>query len=382
MKSCFGSCRSIISVFFCILLFIFILIGIPLLSLSLVLTNPENIKSTLVEVNIYEEVYNVALDVSSKNEDIDFIEKIDKSEEEIKTSLKKIITPDWLKQNVENIIDSVYIWLDSGTQIPEFTVDLSEVETNAINEGSTFLIDYIEDLPDCSQEEMQSMQSESFNPFDMSCKPADFDTASFEDEFKIKMEEELNKNETFEKEEFNSSEVIKLDTEIVEKIQKGYSIFKKVPIIVAVCILVTTILIFLLMPGLSNKFLASGIGLVLSSALLLFGNFFINNNFTSIFNDQIQKLDDIKKEESIVNLAQNLVRSLLDAWLHFIRQYSLVIVIVGLILFIGGIILKFTKKKYYIEDDSEGDKQDSRESAKKEKRIQEEEKSTPEVRLK
>lgn len=354
MKSCFSSCRSVLSILFCLLLFVFVIVGIPLLSLSFVITEPENIKSSLREVNLYENIYDIALDISSENESWDYINKIGEDKEELVSTFKRIITPEWLQENVEKVIDSTYIWLDGGGQIPEFTIDLTEIKTNIVDESTDYLIDSINNLPDCSESEMKEIESGSWNPYDMNCKPSDFEASAYEEEMRIKIQEELDKNESLEKDEFSSSEVIKLDEDLVEKIQKGYMIFKKFPIIIGAGILITVLLVFIFMPGLSNKLLALGITLVLSGALLLFGAYYTNSNFDSIFEKQMNRVD-IQQGSGSIGLISELVQSLLDDIQSHIRQYSLAIVIVGFILFIGGIILKFTKKKYYIKDEGGDD---------------------------
>lgn len=91
------------------------------------------------------------------------------SDPDVKAAAQRIFTPQFLQQNTEAVIDSVYRWLDGKTPQPDFRIDLSSLKGQfAIEAGRVAQVKAAR-LPRCSSG--LSGSADSFDPFSASCLP-------------------------------------------------------------------------------------------------------------------------------------------------------------------------------------------------------------------
>ncbi|MFC1780219.1 hypothetical protein ACFLY9_00790 [Patescibacteria group bacterium] len=350
MKSCLNVFRVIVSGLLCILLFILITAGIPLAALSKVVTNPQNLKDWLDEGGVYDKLPELAIDQienMSSSEEMELPINIDFSDKEGLVEVFNIMLPkEYLKTNVESVIDSAYMWLKGESEIPDFEIDISERKTVIVDEIVTLAENSLGNLPECTESEMQEMLEQEISPIQLSCLPPDYNT----DELREQLEEEINKFELLEQGKIDSKEFFNIDPEITDKIQTGYSLFEQLPVYVMVGILVLTLVIFILIPGLAGSFITTGIIWVLSSSLLLIGNVVGKSQIDNLFQQQMENIPGEEIDTFITDIKKPFDLLVNDV-LAQTRQFAIIIVVLGLVLLIGGFILKFSKKRYYVKDD-------------------------------
>lgn len=376
MGTCFKIFRFILSLLFSAVLFLLIVVGIPLSSLSKVLTNPENVKSWLDQSNVYEEI-SKSLSKSFKQDSQGDNSKYFESDQqdEFNQVVEKVLPAAWLQETTEMIIDSVYSWLEGETSSPEFEIDISENLALAQEEIIKLTTDEFYALPTCSESQMEQYSEENLNPIEANCLPVGFDMS--EEDFENKIREELNKQDVFQKDVISSNDMFNITEQASKTIQLGYDVFKKMQLIVIISVLLVTLLLFVLIPGLAGKFLMTGSIWVVSGALLMFANLYSNAQLKDLFDKRVQDLpsDQVELINQVFDATQKY--ALNDFWKD-VRQLALVVIVIGVVLMIGGIILLFTKKRTVVEIEEEKD--DSKKSDQKENNKNEDEKESDNIK--
>lgn len=356
MKTCFNIIRWILSILVGTLLVLIITVGIPVASLTKALSNPDNVKTWLDEGEVYENLSEVIVEVM-ENQTMENLPEgyIEEEEEEILESFKKVLPSDWLKFNTEKIIDSVYEWFEGNTDYPEFKINLSDRRGLLVDEFTRLLKHQIENLPECTEEELKEMEGKEYNPFEATCFPSDIDISEMDKQIEEKFEEE----EILQEDVFNSKDFFENDQNINENLERVnevirfiYPISKNIQTIIIIAIIVASVLLFFLIPGISNGFIVTGLTWIISSFFLLTGSLLSRVRFDNLYQSQLDKLSD-KETEVFIDLFRKPIELASKHIQGDVKQFALVLVVIGLIFIIGGIILKFSKKRYYIEDDSE-----------------------------
>ncbi len=125
------------------------------------------VKKVLADSGIYDSVVPAALD-QAKNSAGDSGGGISLSSPAIKTAAENTITPAYLQQNTEKVLDSVYAWLDGKTATPDFSIDVSSIKATFAAEAGKAAVAQATSLPKCTT--IQSISS--FDPFNATCLPA------------------------------------------------------------------------------------------------------------------------------------------------------------------------------------------------------------------
>ncbi len=127
---------------------------------------PEKIKKILSSSGIYDSVVASALD-QAKNSAGDKGDGIALTNPAVKTAAEKAITPAFLQQSTETLIDSTFNWLDGKTPTPDFRIDLSSVKSTFAVEAGKAAQAQAASLPVCTS----GGASSSFDPFEATCLP-------------------------------------------------------------------------------------------------------------------------------------------------------------------------------------------------------------------
>lgn len=357
MKSCLGIFRTLFSLLLSVILFVIIVVGIPTASFSTVINNRNNLKGWLSKTNTYEKISDQVVEGFSENIETKGDEGMNiDDEQKLEEISENTVTKQWLQENFEGVIDGVYNWLEGRSSMPEFSINIGEVKDNFATEFSTIAKDELAALPTCTNEQMQQQSGEEVNPFEADCLPPDFDINDTS-EIEAQITKELEKQEVF-KNDTLSFEQLKSDDENVQKayeqvsslVNRFYSLFSKLQMIVIIVVLVLSAILFLVVPKLSNKFLLLGIVWSIASASLIFSNLYINSNIGKL-TSKLTK--DVPNEQT--QIVENIVRPPLELALTDVfsnaRQLAIIMIVLGLIFVFGGIVLKFSKRKYYVDDD-------------------------------
>jgi len=352
MRTCLNIIRWIIAFLLSILLFVFITVGIPLASITKITSNSDSLKQWLIKGNLYDSVSTISLEIYKENVNKSVTNGIKIDELDLLESFDKIFPSDWIKGNIEKVIDAFYLWFDGQTSAPEFTIPIEERKNVFIEESASMVLNLIDDMPVCSKGNDVLIMKGEKTPFDLNCKPSDFIKEKYIEDAKKSVEESLNQNEMLKSSEIKSNEYLKLDPSITINVQTVYKIYKIVPTIVMFGIGILSVLIFLFIPGFSNKFLNIGLVWVLAGSLQMIGIYFSNVSFDSFFTSQVSRLQGFDNE-FVIDIVKRIVKAIVFDIQSQVRQYALVFVVLGIVFVIGGIILKFSKKRMYIVEENE-----------------------------
>lgn len=159
-------------------------VGVPLMALSVHITNPEIIKNWLASTDTYQTIVTQSLDlieyesfqkekgsapIGDTLSENPFIQRAD-----IATAISDTISADFIKTQTEQVIDGLYPWLNKDVSEPSFTFSLKEKQPElAANIGNT-LRAQLTALPDCSPSEITA----SFSVLESLCLPPGIDLSA------------------------------------------------------------------------------------------------------------------------------------------------------------------------------------------------------------
>lgn len=357
MKSCIGFVRWILSTIVCVFLLTTFVIGIPFASFSKLVANPDNVKKWIEEGKVYDNVIDIVVEtlVDNKNKQEQELPKVitEQDPDTLKSSAKKILPKEWVQTQSENALEAIFLWLDGKSEIPEFEIDVASRKDALINETYSLYQSYIKDLPECSDSETQAIleSTTNYDPLNATCVPPAYNVYG-EDEVKEKMREELDKSEIFKEDTVSSGEFFKVDSQITKNAQKIYSVVKNLYRIITVVILVLSVILFILVPRLFRSFLVTGSVWVLGSLGLLAEFTILRGRLDSLFLSRISSVSTEQLERS-KSLISPIIEIIIATISSDIRQYTFIWLVLGVILVIGGIILRFSKRRYYVREDEE-----------------------------
>ncbi|MCA9332598.1 hypothetical protein KDA00_01870 [Candidatus Saccharibacteria bacterium] len=240
--------KKILIAFFAPLIAFTSIIGIITFSITRFATSPDSVKSTLDQSGIYDNlVDNLLLNVT-KDGASEQGEKGNKGlpidNPEVKTAIKNALPPEFWQNAAEEIIDGVYVWLNGDSKVIAFNVDLREPKQNLINNLGDYVVQRTEALPVCTSPEQIGDPDDIFN---LACKPPDFNA----EETKQKLIDEANKSEIFgEDEVFTATNFQSENNETIEEkfapVQQGYTLGKRLPLLLFLTAVLLSIAVFFL----------------------------------------------------------------------------------------------------------------------------------------
>lgn len=112
-------------------------------------SGPAPIKQIISDSGIYSSVLNRSLDqaspITENGLNISYNDKI------IRKAATDTFSPQFIKQNTETVIDSVYRWLDNKTPMPDFYIDLSGQKAVFANSVAQSVQKQLSNLPVCTR---------------------------------------------------------------------------------------------------------------------------------------------------------------------------------------------------------------------------------------
>jgi len=179
MPGCIKAIRAVCSSLLVLLLSLTVVIGIPFAALAHTVTNRENIKSLIHNINLYDDAVDIAtgfIPTTEKEGPLEnsILTELADSESAVRSSIESIVTPELLENSVNTIVDAVYDWASGKTTRPEFTVTVTNDTDTLIDLLSVGFTQKLEGLPACPSDfEVPS----NFDPLGTECLPEGFDTS-------------------------------------------------------------------------------------------------------------------------------------------------------------------------------------------------------------
>jgi hypothetical protein len=128
------------------------------------------IKSILTQSNLYEKLPPAIYDSSAENNNRQTFAPLD--DPQVREIALDTFTPAVAQNNIENLIDGTYDWLEGKTNQPEFVLDVKDTKDQFANRVGDYAKEKSTSLPDCSFSQLQKIQnSEEFNIFTANCVP-------------------------------------------------------------------------------------------------------------------------------------------------------------------------------------------------------------------
>lgn len=351
MFGCLKLFRLSLSFFLSILLLIVIIVGIPVLSFFQLITVKENVKTWLDEGDVYGVIVNDVVDeIYSNIEYQPETEGLQFSEQELRTISQSVLTQDWLQSQTEGFIDALYDYLGGETDTIAFTIDIASQREGIATAFGEVIKNKLQELPTCEAGQV----SEGFDPLvQAECIPAGF---NIDAEIETIVGDMLS-DESFIPEGEFSTTGWNYDVAMTSRIQQVYTVAQNLGLIILAVIVVISLVIFVVVPGFKNGFLYVGILWFLSSIVLLFGGFYARDNYDVFFDNLTQRIN-LEQADFVISLIRTPVQSIFLDVIGYASKLAIVLIVLGMIFIFGGVILKLSKRTYYVKDDKDFDEPD------------------------
>ncbi len=341
---------------------LFIGIFIPLMAVATVLSDGSRIKGIVSESKILKTIpENILYLVPYENEQTQeqresptsqktsLYEAMDKNgaldPDELIQNITTVLDEQFLKSQANGLIDSVYDYAQGNTEELKFAVSLESKSTEINTVMKEYLVESFDALPPCDPEDASQLQSQEqgekeVDILSLSCKPADKDLnaeiGSFVDEF-TGAGGPLSK--TYTQDSLNLSSV---DTSLL---QYAHGSLKKLIMIgwlfmigIGIVVIMTARNLHVGLKYVGANYIASGIMFV-AAFLFLVGSLDVIGNALQ----KNQSLSDVQKQATI-RIAEPLYDAVLKAISTQAILYSVILIILGVVLYGLGVLAK--KYKY------------------------------------
>lgn len=127
-----------------------------------------NVKQIIADSGLYETIVPSALDqVNQEKKQVGESTDVPLTDAAIKEAAQRAITPAFLKQNVETVIDSLYKWLEGKTAQPDFVIDLAPIKANLADYVAETIQQRLIGLPVCPT----NTSAQNFDYYNAGCLP-------------------------------------------------------------------------------------------------------------------------------------------------------------------------------------------------------------------
>jgi hypothetical protein len=125
----------------------------------------DTVKAWLDESGFYDNVTKAALEGlrSVEGEETGTVPVDDPN---LQTQIRSIFTPEFLKENIENLLDGTYNWLDGKVDKPDFAIDLRDVKVRLASSLGQYAAERAATLPPCT------VPQPEFDAFNANCLPS------------------------------------------------------------------------------------------------------------------------------------------------------------------------------------------------------------------
>lgn len=310
--------------------------------LVMVFGTSDQLKESLKTSKLYDNAVTSIIDGAAKDSkeqpDVGSQEESPFSQPAVQEAAKKALTPAFLQNTSEQIIDGMYGWLQSKTPRPEFKIDVSGVKQQFTDAVADYAVTRAKQLPACTLQQTIQLSREKIDPLTVPCVPAGYDIESLRSQVAAQLDKQ--QNEAGEKDNLlqlseitpdslpkdeNGKSPVQNFTEDAEKAPEVFHFVTILPWILGVLAVVSGGLVVLLHDekrrGLRNLALTT----LIIGALSLMGIF-----LTSLVFDKLENSESlVKADANIKGPLTTLVHSLSDAFNHSLLLFGIVYVVLG-----------------------------------------------------
>lgn len=224
------------------------------------------IKKVLADSGIYSSLISSSLD-QAKTSGGDQGGGVSLTDPAIKQAAENTFTPQFLQQNTENVLDSVFVWLDGKTPLPDFKIDLGSLKSTFAVEAGKAAQERAAGLPLCT-----TASNEPFDAFSATCLPRSLTPS----QVAAQVQNDINSGEGFIKDPTITADSIKSDgssqsvfSDQLKNAPNIYQKIKKTSMVLAILALLATLGIVFLSASRTRGLRRAGIVLLLVGFIML-----------------------------------------------------------------------------------------------------------------
>ncbi|MBI2589021.1 hypothetical protein HYW35_02355 [Candidatus Saccharibacteria bacterium] len=279
-----------------------------------------NIKKFLSDSDIYNSLISSTLDQvkTSGGEG----EGISLTDPNIKAVAEKTFTPQFLQENTEKVLDSVFLWLDGKTKVPDFKLDLSGLKETFATETAKAAQARAATLPACPAG--LSGSADSYEPFSATCLPKGTTPASVAEQIR----NSLSSSEGFLKDPVITADIVKLSgssqsvfADQLKDVPNYYQQVKKTPLYLALLSLLTALGIIFLSASRTRGLRRLGVTLTTIGVFLLISAYTLNWGVNKKLLPQL-KIENKAMQETITTLAADIIANINKTYYIFGGTYA------------------------------------------------------------
>ena len=260
--------RKIVLVFLAGLLPLFLFLLAIDLSINRTLGSSQSIKKILNNSGIYESLIPNLIEQTKASSEGG--EGINLNDPAVKQIAEQAIPPQFLRENTEKFLDSVFLWLEGKSETPDFKLDLSTLQASFNEVAAKIAADPAAALPACPAG--LSGRADSFDPFSATCLPKGVSAAAIGAQIKSS----LDSGEGLLKDPVISADSIKLEgsnqsvfADQLKDVPSYYQQAKNTPLYLAILGLLIALGIIFLSTDRAHGLRRVGIILLVVGVLLL-----------------------------------------------------------------------------------------------------------------
>lgn len=245
------------------------------LALIATFSDSANVKKIIADSGIYTTIVPNALNEASKNSGDSG--EIPLTDPAVRQAAEKTFTPQFIQQNTESVIDSLYDWLDGKTAEPTFKLDLSSAKSNFANNVFENVQQKLATLPACPS----NVSAQNFDAFSATCIPRGSNATVLAEQVKNELtsSQELLADPVISANDIKSQDDKPVFSEQWKKVPDGWQKFKSSPIVLGLISLLLAAAIILLSTSRRKGFrrvgfslTAVGLVIILFAVLLNYGS--------------------------------------------------------------------------------------------------------------
>lgn len=334
--------KSLVHLFSVILLLS--LVGWALAVSANVALAPANVKSKLSQSKLYDHFIDNAIKGGQKAAG-----NKDQSNESGATSLsnpnvqqaaKAAFPPQLLQQSVNTFLDSNYAWLQGKTSQPNFVIDLTAAKQNFAQQVGKYAQTHIASLPICTNAELTDIPDPAnIDPLAASCRPAQVspETAGAKVTQEILSGNNFLSNPILTPQSINPKDPGAVSQqpyyEKLSKAPQAYRVGQKLPFILSVLALASTLGIILVAPLRRRGVRRVGLMLFTSGIILVIFKFVTDFGFNKLEHKIFNNATVGSLQQSLVDFAHRLQSQIVAVDIYFGTAFLLLALIIFIYLF-------------------------------------------------
>lgn len=263
-------------------------------SLVIVLGTSGHLKHALGSSGIYQSGVDQLLDNTKKDAQANGQESLDLSQPGLQAAAKTAVTPAFLQNTAEQVIDGMYNWLGGKTKQPEFSIDIAATKQKLISALGDYAVNRAKQLPPCTVQQARELAASGVDPLNLPCVPAGFDVNGLREQVANQVNDALAGNkdnnilqqpvltpDNLPKDEQGKTPVQNL-TEKASKLPKAFHWFKLAPWIFGVLAVLSAAAVYLLDENKRKAIRSLAIGAVIVGVVVLLGVLLTNVVFNKL----------------------------------------------------------------------------------------------------